>query len=64
MQIKMSATDVLIVIVGMGKCRLLPHAKLGGTNREDTCRVNFSLNRLLVKPLSTGPLIGRCTLDL
>jgi len=38
-------------------CRLLPHVKLSCTNPEiGTRHVKSSSNRLLVKPLSTGPL--------
>jgi len=41
----------------IGPCRPLPYAKLSGTNPElDTCRGNFSINRLLVEPLITRPL--------
>jgi len=37
----------------------LPYVKLSGTNPEiGIRRVNIAFTRLLVKPLSTGPLIG------
>ena len=40
-------------------CRPLPYAKLSGINPEiGTRNVDFLFHRLLVKPLSTGPLTG------